>query len=240
MPPAGTPEQLFADALARDPGRPLVTYYDGTTGERSELSLKSLANWVAKTHHLLIDQVGLDVGALAFVDLPAHWLSVVPLLGCLTAGLSIDTVAAGADVAFVTEQSAHRAVGVPDAFAIATASAAVGFRGAPPAGTEDFVAAVRPQQDTWSSVHFPAGPDVPALGGRTRVDLTAEASARAAELGLAAGARVLSTRDWREPQDWIDTLLAPLAAGGSVVYLRNVDAAAVDRVADQERVTNRL
>ena len=50
-----------------------------------------LANWVAKTHHLLVSQLGLDVGAGAYVDLPAHWISVVPILGALSAGLTIGT-----------------------------------------------------------------------------------------------------------------------------------------------------
>ena len=235
-----TPEQLFADLLARDPGRPFVTYYDDATGERSELSLKSLANWVAKTYHLLVDQLGLDVGSGAYVDLPAHWISVVPILGALSAGLTVAAEPAAADVAFVSEDTAARAAGVPDVFAVATATAAVGFRDAAPDGTEDFVAAVRPQQDRWPGVRFPAGPDVPALGGRSRAQLVDDARTRATELGLTDGARVLVTHGWRQPEDWIDTLFAPLAVGGSVVYLRNADPASLDRRADQERVTNRL
>ena len=61
---------------------------------------------------------------------------------------------------------------------------------------------------------------------------------RAAELGLAPGARVLSTRDWTGYADWIDALLAPLSVGGSVVYVRNcTDPAVLERRAAQERVT---
>ena len=240
MSDATSPEQLFADALARDPAGPFVTYYDDATGERSELSRKSLANWVAKTYHLLVSQLGLDVGAGAFVDLPAHWISVVPILGALSAGLTIGAEPVAAEVAFVSADSAEQAAGVPDVFAVATATAATGFRDGPPAGTEDFVVAVRPQEDKWLGVRFPAGPDVAALGGRTRAQLVADARDRAAELGLGAGARVLVTRGWHEPQDWIDTLLAPLAVDGSVVYVRNADPAALDRRAGQERVTNRL
>src|SRR5262249_25300637 len=83
-----TPEQLFGDLLAAEPTRPFVTYYDEATGERSELSVRSLANWVAKTHFLLIDELGLGVGDAALLALPAHWLSVSAMVGCLTAGLS--------------------------------------------------------------------------------------------------------------------------------------------------------
>jgi hypothetical protein len=52
---------------------------------------------------------------------------------------------------------------------------------------------------------------------------------------------VLSTRLWQGPDDWIDTLLAPLAVGGSVVYVARCDDPAVlDRRAAQERTTNRV
>jgi hypothetical protein len=52
---------------------------------------------------------------------------------------------------------------------------------------------------------------------------------------------VLSTREWQGPADWIDTLLAPLAVGGSVVYVRNcADPAVLERRAGQERATARV
>ena len=44
-----TPADLLRSALAADPGRPLVTFYDDATGERVELSVATFANWVAKT-----------------------------------------------------------------------------------------------------------------------------------------------------------------------------------------------
>ncbi len=48
-----TPADLLRSALASDPGRPLVTFYDDATGERVELSVATFANWVAKTANLL-------------------------------------------------------------------------------------------------------------------------------------------------------------------------------------------
>jgi hypothetical protein len=126
-----TPERQFDALLAAEPSRPFVTYYDEASGERSELSAKSLANWVAKTHHLLVDELGLGVGDVAAVALPAHWISVPVLLGCLTAGLALSPDGA-ADVAFVTPATAQQ-VDAPDVYAIAPESAAVGFREAGPA-----------------------------------------------------------------------------------------------------------
>src|SRR5207249_12140350 len=71
---ADSVEALFAARVASDPTRPIVTFYDDATGERTELSSKSLANWVAKTHFLVLDELGARVGDRAFVSLPVHWL----------------------------------------------------------------------------------------------------------------------------------------------------------------------
>jgi uncharacterized protein (TIGR03089 family) len=235
-----TPERLFADLLAAEPGRPFVTYYDEATGERTELSAKSLANWVAKTHHLLGDELGLGAGDTALIALPAHWISVPALLGCLTAGLALSAPGddgTDADVAFVTPDTAGAGSAAADVYAVAPGSAAIGFGAvAVPAGTQDYVTAVRPQADAWAGVRFAAGDGDPGIAGRTRAEVAADAARRAAELGLAPGARVLSTRDWAGYPDWLDTLLAPLAVGGSVVYVRNTsDPAVLDRRASQER-----
>ena len=50
---------------ARDAGRPLVTFYDHATGERTELSVTTYANWVAKTASLLADEYDLERGQAA-------------------------------------------------------------------------------------------------------------------------------------------------------------------------------
>ena len=127
-----SPEALFAAVLAARPAQPLVTFYDEARGERSELSARSLGNWVAKTHFLLSDELGLGAGDAGFVDLPAHWISVPALLGCWTAGLEVVTDPARAAVAFVQPATAARAKGAPDVFAVAPDSAAVGFAGITP------------------------------------------------------------------------------------------------------------
>jgi uncharacterized protein (TIGR03089 family) len=235
-----TPEQQFNRLLGTDPTRPFVTYYDESTGERSELSVKSLANWVAKTHHLLGDELGLGVGDTALVAVPPHWISVPVLLGCLTAGLSV--VGAGdADVAFVEPATAGLVGTIPDAYAIAPSSAAVGLRGAEPDGCNDYVVSVRPQADAWATVHLPASGSDAGLGVLSRSEVVDRAATRASKLGLQPGGRLLTTRDWTSADDWIDAVFAPLAVAGSVVIVRNcADAAVLDRRAAQERVTVRL
>ncbi len=220
--------------LHERPTRPFVTYYDEARGERTELSARSAANWVAKTASLLTDELGLGVGDVAYAGLPAHWISVPILLGGWTAGLDLHDDPDGADVAFVASDNV---VAASDTFAIALPDAAVGFRGAPPSGTVDYVLTVRPHADVWDAVTRPAGPADPGLNGRPRHEVVTQAADRAAELGLTAGARVLSTRSWRSAEDWIDTVLAPLVVGGSLVLVRGADEDTVARRAAQERVT---
>ena len=214
-----TPEAYFAALVARDSSRPFVTYYDEATGERTELSVKSLANWVAKTHHLLGTELGLGVGDAAYVSLPAHWLSVPVVLGCLSAGLSFSSTEPA--VAFVLPGADD--AGASDAYTVLTQ---------PTGAPGDYITAVRPQADAWSSVHSPAGPGDACFETMTR----AEVVERARSVGLATGARILTTRTWQSPDDWIDTIFAPLVAGGSVVYVANCqDAAVLDKRAHQER-----
>ena len=59
--PAG-PTHLLDAALRRDPARPLITFYDDATDERTELSVTTFANWVAKTANLARDDLGLEPG----------------------------------------------------------------------------------------------------------------------------------------------------------------------------------
>ncbi len=57
----------------------------------------------------------------------------------------------------MTAASVGRPPACAEVYAVDPAAAARGFGGAAPAGTTDFVAAVRPQPDAWTSVHSPAG-----------------------------------------------------------------------------------
>ena len=229
---AASPEALFATLMATEPARPFVTFYDEGSGERAELSVRSLANWVAKTHFLLTDELALGVGDAAYVDLPADWISVPILLGCWSAGLEVVTVPDTAAVAFAPAPVA----GIADVYAVAPGVLTRSFgASAPPDGVADYVAAVRPQPDAWATVRAPASAADPALDGMPRSDLVAKAQTRAGELGLAPAARIVTTREWRRADDWIDTLLAPLAVGGSMVLVRAATPEVLARRAEQER-----
>jgi uncharacterized protein (TIGR03089 family) len=234
-----SPEALFATIVSTAPSRPFVTFYDDATGERSELSAKSLANWVAKTYFLLTDELGLGPGERALAALPAHWISVPVLLAGWTAGLSLGTgdpeELDAAQVGFVGPDTIGLAEGIPDVFVIAPQAAAKGFGATPPPGTQDFVTAVRPQPDAWASVSPRAGDEVAAVDGLSRRELVEVARDRAQALQLPTGARLLTTRPWLAATDWLDALVLPLVLGGSVVIVANADAASVERRAQQER-----
>jgi uncharacterized protein (TIGR03089 family) len=81
-----TVDRLLADALRTDPSGPFLTFYDDATGERIELSLTSLDNWVAKTANLLVDELDLEPGETVTVELPSHWQTAVIALAVGVAG----------------------------------------------------------------------------------------------------------------------------------------------------------
>jgi uncharacterized protein (TIGR03089 family) len=232
-----TPESLFAARLSDDPSRPLVTFYDQATSERAELSAKSIANWVAKTYSLVVDELALGVGGRAYLSLPVHWLGVPVLFGCWFAGLEVTTSPADAVVAFGDGPSLESAdlVSVDDVFAVSLLS--MGRSAEPPTGMIDYAGAVRPQPDNWAGVKSLANAAAPALNGQSRADAVVTAQRLAAEMRLGDGGRLLFSADRFGPEDWVRALLAPLAVAGSVVLLRNADASKVESLISAEHVT---
>ena len=83
--------EVLAAQLRRDPGRPLLTFYDHATDERVELSVTTYANWVAKAAGLLTDVADLERGMSLRIDLPPHWLSPVFLGAAWSVGLRVTT-----------------------------------------------------------------------------------------------------------------------------------------------------
>ncbi|MBX6751519.1 MAG: TIGR03089 family protein [Micromonosporaceae bacterium] len=205
--------------------QPLITFYDDATGERTELSGATLANWVAKTANLLVDGLGLGPGQVAAVRLPPHWQTAAVLLGCWVAGLTVDlTGGRRADVAFVGPPSpALTAGGAPspalnadEVYALALDPLGQPFRPGPPPGTSDFIVEMRPHGDRLPAIA--TTPEQVALAEGTRhADLVAQAR----QIGVPESARVLIDTDTHsDPVVW---LVAPLLAGASVVVCRHLD-----------------
>ncbi|MFF4893243.1 TIGR03089 family protein [Micromonospora chersina] len=222
--------RVFADAIATDPARPLLTWYDDATGERTELSGATCANWVAKTANLLVDEVALAPGDTAAVLLPPHWQTAAVLLGCWSAKLTVAEAPGDVDVLFAAAGRGDEASAWPagERYALALDPFALPMREVP-AGFADFVSAVRGHGD-----HFTPYPDA----GAGDAALLARAEARAAELCLTPGDRLLV--DVTRHPDPVDWLLAPLTAATTVVACANLDPTRLDSRTAAEKVTRAL
>nr|WP_157166007.1 TIGR03089 family protein [Streptomyces typhae] len=236
---------MLRSALAADPARPLVTYYDDATGERVELSVATFANWVAKTANLLQGELSAEPGDRLALLLPAHWQTAVWLLACSSVGVVADV---GGDPA-----AADLVVSGPETLAaarscsgerVALALRPLGGRFPhAPEGFADYAVEVPSQGDRFAP-YAPVDPDAPALAVAglelTGAALVERARADAAELGLAPGSRLLSGRPYGTWDGLSAGLYAPLAAGGSVVLCRHLDQLAEGGLAkrmESERVT---
>ncbi|MFG3287014.1 TIGR03089 family protein [Streptomyces sp. NPDC048111] len=242
-----TPADLLRSALAADPGRPFITFYDDATGERVELSVATFANWVAKTANLLQGDLAAAPGDRLVLLLPAHWQSAVWLMACHAVGVTAeiggdpaaaDVVVSGPD----TLEEARACTGERVALALRPLG---GRFPQPPAGFADYAVEVPSQGDRFAPF-VPVDPDAPALvvGGEelSAADLVARARAQAAELGLGAGSRLLSGLAYDDWAGLASGLYAPLASGGSVVLCRNPAQLAdggLEKRVESERVTHR-
>ncbi|MER7809247.1 TIGR03089 family protein [Streptomyces sp900116325] len=241
-----TPADLLRSALAADPARPMVTFYDDATGERVELSVATFANWVAKTANLLQGDLAAEPGDRLALLLPAHWQSAVWLLACSSVGVVADVQGdpAAADLV-VTGPDTLDAARACRGERIALALRPLGGRfPQPPEGFADYAVEVPSQGDRFAPF-APVDPDAPALTvgglGLTAAQLVARAREDAAELGLTPGSRLLTGRTYDSWDGLSAGLFAPLAAGGSVVLCRHLGQLDEDGLAkrvESERVTN--
>ncbi|WP_020576889.1 TIGR03089 family protein [Actinopolymorpha alba] len=238
-----TPAGLIAAALAAEPAKPFLTFYDDATGERVELSLTTLENWVAKTANLLQDGLATEPGERAALLLPAHWQAAVWMLAAWSAGLVVDLDApAGAEVVVTGPERFEEALvaGGRDTVALALRPLGGPFTETLPPGVLDYGVEVPSYADAFTP-YVPPDPTAPALvvGGHTLTcaDLTNAARVRADELGLETGARVLTDTNPAGSDGYLDALLAPLARQASVVLVRNLDETALERRATNEKVT---
>ncbi|QNN53636.1 TIGR03089 family protein [Nocardioides mesophilus] len=233
---------VLADQLRRDASRPLVTFYDDATGERIELSVTTYANWVAKTASLLQDELDLERGALALVDLPAHWLGAVWVGAAWTLGLRLtdDTARAGeADLLVCgpagVQTCAPHATRVP-VVALSLRPLGARFTDPLPTGVVDYGAVVLGQPDAFAALDAPAGDDPAwedAHGTRTQAELFTEA---ASDGLVSAGGRLLTDVP-PTTRRGLATLLAPLLHGGGTVWVAHPDESGWAHRAETERAT---
>ena len=253
MLPTGTtvPTDLLAAAVRRDGAAPLITFYDDVSGERTELSATTLANWVAKTANLLQEEFDVGPGSTVAVALPVHWQTAAVLLGAWGCGAAVLETAAEdddrlADADVVLAQADRlpplEELGLDELLGLSLHPLGMGMTGyTGPA--RDFALEVRGQGDVfspWQPVD-PAGVGLVLGGGTlTLAGLVDTATELAARLGLAAGDRVMVDQQAATDAGPVAWLLAPLAAGASVVLNRAAAPAGLLHRATTERVTATL
>lgn len=220
-------------AAVADHSRPLLTYYDDSTGERTELSAATLGNWAAKTANYLVDEIGVMPGDVVAVDLPAHWQTAGILLGALWAGADVHFEST--DEAMVVFTSRDRLDDHPDADEVVVASLdpfALPLRDLPP-GVGDYGSVVRVHGDQYSSRR----PASATLEGTAIGEVLDDARAIAERDGIGPGTRVVSTRPWHPAEFVVAHLLTPFLVGGSLVHVTAASPERVTAIAEMEKAT---
>lgn len=240
--------ELFGRALAGNPAGPLITYYDDASADRTELSATSLDNWVSKSANLLTDGLDLDQGSRIAVVLPPHWQTAGVLLGAWAGGHQVVDypdidAAAEPDAVFCTEADL---VSYAD-----LGSEVVGLtldewgRGLAPEWRRitDYAREIGMYGDQFRPA-LPVQLSAPALVAGTleltQLGVVGAAEELAARLGMAPGGRILMTAELAVAAGPVSWLLAPLAAGSSVVLVANPDLDRLPARAEMEMVTATL
>lgn len=229
--PRSVPELLYA-LLDREPSRPLVTHV-GPDGARTELSVRTFENNVAKAANLLRDDADVQHGASVTLRLPLHWqtsvwLGATALVGAVAwidgpvedpavevAVLGPDEL--GSDRAPLTLATALHPLGMP-------------FREPLPAGVLDVATEVRAHPDFFARYDvIDPGTLWLRVGGTslTQDQALGDAWALADAHGVTAGSRVLVTMPMSggsAARAALALLALPLAADVAVVLLTDLEA----------------
>ncbi|MTK02818.1 TIGR03089 family protein [Micromonospora sp. CP22] len=233
--------------------QPLITYLDHRSGHRHQVTAAELGEWSARAAGLLRDGCGLTPGSRVAVLLPPHCRTAAALLGAWAVGLEVSfrpRATAGLpvlepggdrpyDVVLVTpERLDDWLEDVPDGLHRYLVGAGPEPLAAVPAGWLDWSVEVlrhgaAPADRPTLRATDPASPD-----GTTYHEWGQVAQVVAEQLDLRVGDRLLvDVAEHDQPLKW---LLAPLAAGASVVLCANLDPADRDAVAAAEQVTRIL
>lgn len=228
---------LLDSAVRRDGARPLITAYDDATGERTELSVTTFANWVAKTANLLQDDLAVEPGMGVSLDLPLHWQAAVWLQASWAVGLHV--VPAGSSTDIVVRAYDHGGASQAEH----VVSLGLGPMGLPrrdaaaPLGTTcDYDREVHSHGDRFVA-YLPVDPDAPALTtdqgtlpGTELADLAAAADVPP------AGSRLLVTAPLTSLDLVLGGLLVPLARDLTAVLCRHLDPARLPERIVQENL----
>ena len=226
-----TVDGLVGALLRGDPSRPAVTWVDPPSGARVELSVATLANWVAKTGGLLQDGLEVTAGDRVRLSMPSHWLTVTWALACWTVGAVVEPADHAGGPADPAPQVEVFADDVPPRTTARGVVVGLGPFGGParplsgvavPAGTVDAGAEVLGYPDRLVTYDPPDG-DSPALASGPHLldqrSLLDHASQAVSRHGLPPGGRLLAAAPPATLAGLVESVLAPLTANGSVLLV---------------------
>lgn len=217
MPTMDIPQLLTAlqRRAATAGAEPLLTHYHLASGGRTELSVTSYANWVAKTANLLED-LGADAGQVSLplaLSRPGHWMTLIWPLAAWQREAAVGPELDGADVVVIGPDDPQP---VLPGGTIACSLHPLGMALSDlPDGVLDYTTEALAQPDQASTL--PSSPNGPAwIDGATVLSH--------ADL---AGTPAVADRVLVRPTDALGTLraavLGPLLGGGSAVIVEGPD-----------------
>lgn len=210
--------------LLRDPATPRLTVYDEARGTRMEFSGQTLDNWASKVANMLVDEFELEPGTEVLIDIPVGWQSAVIGLGTVNA-MSIPLFDAPVNppyLSFTTLDGVERQAPTTDVAVVTDdpfGRGVVESGGKLPAGTVDF------------------GPTVRFYGDQFYGESADLADYAREEFGP----HRYWVSPWTSTEEFEYNVLAPLAAGGSVVVATGlISAERMQQIVDAEKVTHFL
>lgn len=235
---------LLTPIVSTDPASPRLTVYDETAGTRMEFSGVTLENWANKIANMLVEEFEFDDPSAAptiVVDLPISWQAAVLPIGIYNAGLTFTVSSGSADtntdasdtnLVFTTVDRVENWPKGTDVVVVSSDPFGRGVTetgGTLPPGIVDFGPTVRFYGDQYFG-------DSPELAD-WNVDSTGTQAAAGAD--SPAPERILIPA-WTSSEEFDANVMAPLAAGGSVVVIAGMASAdRIEQIAEAEKVTAR-
>lgn len=212
---------MLGPLLSADPATPRFTIYDDARGIRMDFSAQTLDNWASKVANMLDEEFDLSPDASIVIDLPVSWQAAVIAVGTFNSSRTplIDDPATAPDIVFTTPERADKWTSAAECVLVSDDPFGRGIveaGGTLPPGTVDFGPTVR----FYGDAYFGISPELSTF----------------AEDGIKAERYLV--QGWQGTDGFRTVVLAPLAAGGSVVAVTGLASAdRLKEITDAEKVT---
>lgn len=228
---------LWSSRVREQGDQPFLTYYDGTSGERTELSYATFDNWASKTANLLAEELDAGRGSVVGLAAVGHWAAAVTAVAGWKIGAVVAPGAVPDDaVAVLADEEHAEGLVAAGATVIAVGSGFGGRLIRDDLAVIGFAEEVLAFADDYDDPEVALDDDAVVATGRTLRQEDVLAAADAAP----AGARLVVITDMSDVRALVAGVGGAAGRGGSVVWCRNLDDASVAARAADERATHRL